>query len=287
MKESKRRIAICSLCLLVSLSAPAFAQQKLQTQPEQSLSKTEIKARAAETRRAQLNQDLFAAIDAQVAGTVLKKLASGADVNARDREGMTPLMHAALSGNPDLTQLLLRKGAAVNPYDGFGVTALMQAAWAGHAQVVEILLAQGADPNFQTVLEFPRLKKAGATALMGASMNGNLEVVKLLLDGNIRVNQQDAEGQTALIHASQGGYAQIAGLLISKGAATEIQDEFGRTALTVATIYGQYDVVCVLVSAGANVHTKDFNNMKPIVYASALDRGQIYKYLEAAMARKP
>jgi len=194
MKESKRRIAICSLCLLVSLSAPAFAQQKLQTQPEQSLSKTEIKARAAETRRAQLNQDLFAAIDAQVAGTVLKKLASGADVNARDREGMTPLMHAALSGNPDLNQLLLRKGAAVNPYDGFGVTALMQAAWAGHAQVVEILLAQGADPNFQTVLEFPRLKKAGATALMGASMNGNLEVVKLLLDGNIRVNQQDAEG---------------------------------------------------------------------------------------------
>jgi hypothetical protein len=46
-------------------------------------------------------------------------------------------------------------------------------------------------------------------------------------------------------------------------------------------------VVCILVSAGANVNTKDIHNMKPIVYASALDHGDIYKFLEAAMARKP
>ena len=47
------------------------------------------------------------------------------------------------------------------------------------------------------------------------------------------------------------------------------------------------DVVCMLVAAGADVNTKDINNMKPIVYASALDRGDIYKLLEATMARKP
>jgi ankyrin repeat protein len=75
--------------------------------------------------------------------------------------------------------------------------------------------------------------------------------------------------------------------LLSRGAKTEIKDQLGRTALTIATIYGNYDVVCVLVSAGANVHCKDIHNMKPIVYASALDHGDIYKFLEAAMARKP
>ncbi len=100
------------------------------------------------------------------------------------------------------------------------------------------------------------------------------------------MNQQDAQGQTALMHASREGFPQVADLLLSKGAKTEIKDQFGRTALTVATIYGHYQVVCVLVSAGANVHTKDIHNMKPIVYASAMDQGDIYKYLEAAMARK-
>ena len=89
------------------------------------------------------------------------------------------------------------------------------------------------------------------------------------------------------MHASREGFSQIADLLLSKGAYTEIKDEFGRTALTIATIYGHYNVVCILVSAGANVNTKDIHNMKPIVYASALDRGDIYKYLEAAMARSP
>ena len=75
--------------------------------------------------------------------------------------------------------------------------------------------------------------------------------------------------------------------MLSRGAKTEIKDQFGRTALTIATIYDNLDVVCILVSAGANVHTKDIHNKKPIVYASALDHGDIYKFLEAAMARKP
>ena len=288
MKEGKCGVLICSLCLLLAFSAPVLGQQKQdKSKPAEVLSEAQVKARAAAARREQLNQELFVAVDAQAVGTVVKLLAAGADVNGRDRDGMTPLMHAALEGSDELTRLLLAKGAVVNLKDTFGITALMQAAWAGHTQVVEMLIAQGADLNLQSVLEVPRLKKAGVSALMGASMNGNLEVVRILLDKDARLNQQDAQGQTALMHASQQGNPQVVDLLLSKGAKTEIKDQFGRTALTVATIYGHYDVVCVLVSAGANVHTKDIHNMKPIVYASALDHGEIYKYLEAAMARGP
>ncbi len=288
MKESKCGVLICSLCLLLAFSAPALGQQKQEkSKPGQVMSEAQIKASAAAARRAQLNQELFAAVDVQDVGAVPKLLAAGADVNGRDRDGMTPLMHAALQGSSELTQLLLGKGAAVNPTDTFGVTALMQAAWAGHTRVVEMLMAQGADLNLQSVLEVPRLRKAGTNALMGASMNGNIEVVRLLLASDARLNQQDAQGQTALMHASQEGFSEIAGLLLSKGASTEIKDQFGRTALTIATIYGHYDVVCALVTAGADVHTMDINNMKPIVYASALDRGEIYSFLKAAMARRP
>jgi hypothetical protein len=108
----------------------------------------------------------------------------------------------------------------------------------------------------------------------------------LLLSADVKINHPDSEGQTALIHAAKNGNAKIIELLLSRGAKTEIKDQFGRTALTIATIHGQIQAVAVLLSAGANPHSKDIHNMKPIVYASALDQGEIYKMLKTAMTRK-
>lgn len=287
MKESKCGTLICSLCLLLAFSAPAIGQQRQDTSKQDLATPAQAKARAASERREQLNMQLLAAIDNDAVDAVSRLLASGASVNAVDRDAMTALMHAALRGDNELTRMLLNKGARVNMTDVFGITALMQAAWAGHAGTVKTLIEAGADPNLQSLHEIPKLKKAGVDALMGASMNGNLEVVELLLDKNAFVNQQDAQGKTALMYASQGGYPQVADLLLRKGSKTETMDQFGRTALTIATIYGNYSVVCLLVAAGADVNTKDFNNMKPIVYASALDRGDIYNLLAATMTRGP
>ena len=109
---------------------------------------------------------------------IQKALSNGADINGRDQEGMTPLMHAALRGNREIVELLLQKKARVDLVDIFGVTALMQAAWAGHTEIVADLVASGANPDLQSTIEIPRLKKKGVNALIGACMNGNAEVVK-------------------------------------------------------------------------------------------------------------
>jgi ankyrin repeat protein len=79
-------------------------------------------------------------------------LKAGADVNAMDREGMTPLMHATKYVNEAATaKVLLEYGADANAKDNEGMTPLMHAALKGGPELVNLLLKNGA---FITVADF-------------------------------------------------------------------------------------------------------------------------------------
>ncbi|NYZ73791.1 ankyrin repeat domain-containing protein [Candidatus Micrarchaeota archaeon] len=66
-------------------------------------------------------------------------LLAGADVNATDVMGWTPLMMAAERGDAGFVRLLLERNADVNHKSHRGLTAPMLAAAGGHTEVVEIL----------------------------------------------------------------------------------------------------------------------------------------------------
>lgn len=71
-------------------------------------------------------------------------LMNGADINAQDDYGYTPLMAASGFGNEAIVRLLLKNGADVNARDTNGRTALNYA-WAGrHYTIVGLLKACGA-----------------------------------------------------------------------------------------------------------------------------------------------
>ncbi|MGO9122044.1 MAG: TerB N-terminal domain-containing protein [Desulfomonilaceae bacterium] len=104
---------------------------------------------------------------------VQDKLATGADVNARDGDGDTSLIVAATEGKLDIVRLLLQNGANVNGW-GYGLrTALFVASYGGHAEVVKLLLESGADVNAKN--------QKGWTALDGANYKGHKHVVDLLI----------------------------------------------------------------------------------------------------------
>ena len=71
-------------------------------------------------------------------------IANGADVNARDQEGKTPLHKA---GVQQVALLLIAKGADVTVRDNQGNTLLHKAARNDWNSLVELLLAMNADIN--------------------------------------------------------------------------------------------------------------------------------------------
>ena len=75
-------------------------------------------------------------------------LAKGAEVNARNAHGWTPLHVAAAGGDPAVIALLLQHGADVHAQSHIGTTALDNATTRGGRQaVIDLLLAHGAKRN--------------------------------------------------------------------------------------------------------------------------------------------
>ena len=79
--------------------------------------------------------------------TVKQHLAAGADVDAKDKYGRTPLQHAAFGGYKEITELLIAASADVNTKDESLMTPLLWAAREGHKEIAELLIAKGADVN--------------------------------------------------------------------------------------------------------------------------------------------
>ncbi|HSO07456.1 MAG TPA: ankyrin repeat domain-containing protein [Pelomicrobium sp.] len=77
--------------------------------------------------------------------TVRRRLAAGADVDARDRRGQTALMRAAHEGDAAMVAALLEHGADPNASAKHHLNALMLAVVAGHAEIALMLARAGAD----------------------------------------------------------------------------------------------------------------------------------------------
>jgi len=68
----------------------------------------------------------------------------GADVNATDERGNTPLLEAARYGHDDICRVLIAAGANLKAKDKDGKTALMLAVQNSHDDVVRVLKQAGA-----------------------------------------------------------------------------------------------------------------------------------------------
>ena len=153
-------------------------------------------------------------------------IARGADVNAKDDQGRTPLHMAAREGRGEIVSTLVSAGADVNAKQGNGWTALHIAATEGHSEVAWMLISAGADVNAKT--------RIGRTALHIAAAKGYGEVAWMLISAGADVNAKNNDGSTPLHIAEANGYTTIASYLISAGAGPPISTPAPRMSAPTA-----------------------------------------------------
>jgi ankyrin repeat protein len=174
-------------------------------------------------------------------------LSAGADANAADPDGTTPLHWAAHAENLEITNLLLAAGAKPAVSSRYKITPLALAAEAGNAPIVERLLDAGVDPNSTS--------EEDQTALMSAALNGKPDAIRALLRRGAKVNAAESfKGQTALMFAAGEGNTTAAELLLEFGADQKIKSKAGYTALLFAVRNNRYETVKFLAQHGANVN---------------------------------
>ncbi|XP_017839750.1 myotrophin [Drosophila busckii] len=62
-------------------------------------------------------------------------------------KGRFPIHYAADFGHLNVLKYLIKEGADINKKDKHGITPLLAAVWEGHTDCVEYLLEKGADKN--------------------------------------------------------------------------------------------------------------------------------------------
>lgn len=150
--------------------------------------------------------ELFEAAQQGLENELLVALNRGADMNAVDCNGLSPLWYAVQNGHAGCVSLLLAYRANPDCADHTGLTALNLALQTQNCDCLQQLIEAGADVNYP----FP----TGWLPLGYAAMRNSPECVQLLMQApGICAQQPNVYGDTALRIAEKFGYAECAHII--------------------------------------------------------------------------
>lgn len=186
----------------------------------------------------------------------------GADLDAPDKDGKTPLMRAWQAGAQDTLHALLRMGADIGAVDHDYKNILHLAAAANDAAALQTLIDGGGTAHLQT--RMPSADKL--TPLHAAVRAGAEDAARVLIAAGANVNIPDAQNMTPLHSAAAQNDTGMIYTLICEGHAEihRIENPAAYTALHIAVINKHEAAMRALCDLGADPHQMDAEKRTPL-----------------------
>jgi ankyrin repeat protein len=238
---------------------------------------------------------------------VMTLLANGADPRASDAEGNTPLHHAARSSDPGVAALLRDAAADLDVRNRDGITPLGVACAGANWRLARFLLERGAkaevdggtpallpaaggDEDDAAGVQLLLKHKAridardarGRSALHEAARAGHVDILAALIDAGADVHARDAAGSTPLLDAAHGGRLGAVDALLSAKGDPLAEDAEGRDALAMACL-GETPSAALLrrlLQLGADADHRDKAGKRAVDLAAEAGRWSLVSALD-------
>ncbi|MDR2536753.1 MAG: ankyrin repeat domain-containing protein [Treponema sp.] len=184
-----------------------------------------------------------------------KIVQQGADVEAANATGETPIFAAVKADSPATITTLISVGARVDARDKMGNSALHAAVRYNKKNSAVSLIAAGIDINAHAL--------NGKTPLHDAVRLGISEVETVLTSKHADLEARDTEGNTPFMETVKAGQYASAERLAKLGADTNTRNNAGETPLHIAVELGKLDLTTLLLGRGASIHARNSKNMTP------------------------
>ena len=204
------------------------------------------------------DRELFDAVSDGNIENVKKHIDAGANVNAKDNGGNTPIhlhLHPYHGNAPDkaIVKILLENGADINAKTENGFTPLdfailIERRKKLNNEISDLLRSQGA-------------KSGAETSLVVAASLGDVQSIEKLLKAGADINE------TLLHLTASSGYKNATELLLARGANINATNDQGRTPLFEAVRSRKKDIVELLIANGADISTDTGLHRLAVAYA--------------------
>lgn len=214
-----------------------------------------------------VNNNLCNAVSYRDKEMVLRLLENGADKEAVNSRGMTPVIFAAMLGYLDIVKLLVHYGADIEARDHDQKTALLWAAENERIELLEFLMKNGANAEVRN--------QEGLTPLMqAAAAKGKLEIIKCLLANGALIDAALDNGNTALYFAIENERWEAVQYLLEQRADTN------RLNLVCSSAIGLLDrVKYLLEEKGADMEERNKDGCPPLYMAVMNKHPETAEYL--------
>ena len=240
---------------------------------------------------------LHIAAEHDMEGMVETLLAAGADMEAKNKQGRTPLIHAIIASSHDSFDTLLRSGARIDHTDAMGMSALHWAARSGQVAVIRTLLEKGAgrldydnagyEPIHQAALggHIPAVEalltegsdlerptkssetKVGESLLHIASLHNHLDLARYLLENGVQVNHWSDRAPTWTYHPR----AKLLGSSL--------------TPLHYACCLGHFEMAVLLLDHNALINAATEDGYTPLMMAVEAENTDLVALLHSRGAK--